>query len=142
MSAQHEAVVVTLTGQLAMMLVLAVPLAFLLSWLLLRIYLRAVKRSMVRHSGAAAPEVAEEGPAAGAAPPVLEIVEVRAGHSPAGDALARGALSARCRQPPFMRSPAGLARACWPRSISAPTDWSSSRAASPSWPVAMPDRWC
>lgn len=44
MSAQHEAVVVTLTGQLAMMLVLAVPLAFLLSWLLLRIYLRAVKR--------------------------------------------------------------------------------------------------
>ena len=36
MSAQHEAVVVALTGQLAMVLVLAVPLAFLLSWLLLR----------------------------------------------------------------------------------------------------------
>jgi hypothetical protein len=101
MSDQHDAATLALTGQLPMVLLVAVPLAFLCSFILLRIYLRAVKRSMMRHSGSVGTDRPDETalPASGPPPKELQIVEAgaEAGASSVAGAPGRGALMARWR---------------------------------------------
>ncbi len=71
--------VTTLTGELAGILIVAVPLAFVIAGALLAIYLRAVNRSMMRTS--ATPQVkVPDAPAAMAAPVTpLRLADVTAG---------------------------------------------------------------
>ena len=76
--------VVSLTGELSGILLLAVPLAFVISAALLALYLRAVLRSMRRRSGSTAPPPAPV--AVAATPPVVALaVEEVAASGPLAD---------------------------------------------------------
>jgi hypothetical protein len=78
MGGGRDAMTTALTGQLGLTLLVAAPLALLVSWLLLRAYLSAVKRAMLRRSGASAEAPRTEAQPIAATPPAgrIEIAEV------------------------------------------------------------------
>ncbi|HEX2215290.1 MAG TPA: hypothetical protein VHG27_01130 [Xanthobacteraceae bacterium] len=103
MDPSSDSTVVALTGQLAMVLLIAVPLAMLVSLILLGFYLRAVKRSMARRADPAASQQAAAAPAdtfAQSPPSQLpQIVFVE----PGGAAEPRGAAHALARRASIAR---------------------------------------
>jgi len=84
MANEADATTQALTGQLALILLVSAPLAFLVSILLLGVFKRAVKRSMMRSVGAHITEIA---PAHPPQPPAAAITMTNAGEHVRGDPL-------------------------------------------------------
>jgi hypothetical protein len=78
--------VATITGELSGILLVAVPLAFILSLALLAIYLRAVKRSMLRQSAGSQSQGPETAPVTVMPVAALKLIDISTKNYPTGPA--------------------------------------------------------